>query len=243
MHEAGSPQTRWRRLLPLGVLLALGIVFIAGGGRYLSFDALAAHHAELSALVARWGAAAAVAYIAIYALYTTLSVPGVAALSIAGGSLFGTWLGGAYTVIGATTGATLVFLAARAGLGGLVGRIGPFAARFEAGFRANAFSYLLVLRLVPLFPFWLVNLAAAALGVGLRVYVLATVLGMMPASFVYTGLGHGVGAILAEGRTPDRHILLRPGILLPLVALALLSLLPVAYQWRRRVNRAPRSAS
>jgi uncharacterized membrane protein YdjX (TVP38/TMEM64 family) len=246
MHEAAAPRPRWswRSLVPLGILLAAGIVFFAaGGGRYLSFTALAAHHGELSALVARWGVGAALVYIAVYALLTTLAVPGVAIVTIAGGSLFGTGLGGVYTVIGATSGATISFLAARAGLGGLTRRAGPLALRLEAGFRANAFSYLLVLRLMPLFPFWLVNLVAAALGVGLRVYVVATFFGIIPVTFVYAGLGHGLGTILAEGRTPDRAILLRPGIMLPLVALALLSLLPVAYKWVRRVNRAPRSMS
>jgi len=101
MHEAAAPQPRWswRRLVPLGILLGAGIVFFAGGGgQYLSFAALAAHHGELSALVARWGIGAALAYIAVYAVLTTLAVPGVAIVTIAGGSLFGTWIGGLCTV-------------------------------------------------------------------------------------------------------------------------------------------------
>jgi uncharacterized membrane protein YdjX (TVP38/TMEM64 family) len=151
-------------------------------------------------------------------------------LTIAGGCLFGAWLATFYTVIGATAGATLVFLAVRAGFDGLARRAGPSAARLEAGFRRNAFNYLLVLRLVALFPFWLVNLVAALLGVRLRTYVLATLIGIIPGTFVYASFGSGLSAAIER---PGRDIMLRPAVLLPLLGLALLALLPVAYRrWR-----------
>jgi uncharacterized membrane protein YdjX (TVP38/TMEM64 family) len=221
-----------RRLAPLALLLAAGIGFaIAGGYRYLTFAALARNHDWLCALVVRWGLAAALAYIAAYAVLVALSVPGGAVLTIAGGFLFGTWLGGLCAVVGATLGAVTVFVAARAGLGGLAQRAGPFFGRLEAGFRADAFSYLLVLRLVPLFPFWLVNLVPALAGVGLSTYVTATFFGVIPATFVYAGLGSGLGKVISE---PDLDIVLRPSMLLPILALAGLALVPVWYKRRRR---------
>src|SRR5207237_1324319 len=151
--------------------------------------------------------------------------------------LCGTWIGMLCAIIGATSGATAIFLAARAGLGGLAQRAGPLVAKLEAGFRADAFNYLLVLRLVPIFPFWLVNLVPALVGVRLRSYMLATFLGIIPGTFIYAGLGSGLGEIVKE---PDLGIIFHPGVLLPIVGLAVLALIPVAYRhWRgKRAARA-----
>src|SRR5580704_1486824 len=220
-----------RRLLPLGVLVAAWIVFmLAGGYRYLTFSALAQNRDWLCGLVQQWGILAAFVYIALYATLVALSVPGAAILTIAGGFLFGAWIGGLCAVIGATLGATGIFLAARAGLGGLAQRAGPFVGKLEAGFRADAFSYLLVLRLVFIFPFWLVNLVPALVGVRLTTYVLATFLGIIPGTFVYASLGNGLGSVVEE---PGLGVLLRPSILVPIVGLAFLALIPVGYKrWR-----------
>lgn len=238
--SAPPPPFAVRRLMPLGILLLGGALFVAlGGGHYLSFAALADNRARLVALVADSGATASVAYIAGYAVLVALSVPGGALLTIMGGFLFGAWLGGAYAVTGATIGATLLFIAARAGLAGLLARAGPFVQRFEAGFRRNAFSYLLVLRLIPLFPFWLVNLVAGAAGLRLPVFVMATLIGIIPVTLIYASLGNGLGNIIAEGRPPDFAILFHPSVLLPILGLAALALLPVLYRfWRARGERA-----
>jgi uncharacterized membrane protein YdjX (TVP38/TMEM64 family) len=109
----------------------------------------------------------------------------------------------------------------------------------EEGFRRNAFSYLLVLRLVPIFPFWLVNLVPAFCGVSLGTYTLATLIGIVPGSFVYTSIGNGLGALLDRGETPDLMIVFQWDILLPILGLAALALLPVAlkrFQARRRAG-------
>jgi uncharacterized membrane protein YdjX (TVP38/TMEM64 family) len=221
------------RLVPLGLLVVAGIAFIvAGGHKYLSFAALAENRDWLCSLVKSWGIVAALLYVAVYGVLVALSVPGAAVLTIAGGFLFGTWLGALCAVIGATLGATMIFLAARAGLGGLAQRAGRFAGKLEAGFRADAFSYLLVLRLVPIFPFWLVNLVPALVGVRLPTYVLATFLGIIPGTFVYASLGKGLGDVVEE---PDLTILFKPSVLVPIVGLALLALIPVGYKrWRAR---------
>jgi uncharacterized membrane protein YdjX (TVP38/TMEM64 family) len=230
-----SPQPGFsiRRLMPLGLLVATGIAFLVGGGHhYLTFASLAENRVWLCALVAHWGFLAALLYIVAYGVLVALSVPGGVALTIVGGFLFGTWLGGLCAVVGATLGATGVFLAARAGFGGLAQRAGPFFSKLEAGFRADAFNYLLVLRLVPLFPFWLVNLVPALAGVSLSTYLLATFLGIIPGTLVYASLGNGLGSLVDK---PDLGILFRPSVLLPIVALAALALIPVWYKrWRRK---------
>src|SRR5215469_11121789 len=220
-----------RRLVPLGLLVAAGIAFIAIGGRhYLTFAALAENRDWLCDLVQRWGLVSGFLYIAAYAGLVALSVPGAAVLTIAGGFLFGTWLGTLCAVVGATLGATGIFLATRAGLGGLARRAGPLVGKLEAGFRADAFNYLLVLRLVFIVPFWLVNLVPALVGVRLTTFALATFLGIIPGSFVYASIGNGLGSFVEE---PDAGILFRPSILVPVIGLAALALVPVVYKhWR-----------
>jgi uncharacterized membrane protein YdjX (TVP38/TMEM64 family) len=225
-----------RRLIPLGLLILAGAIFVlAGGRRYLTFVALAEHRDFLNDLVARGGVLAAIGFIVGYAGLTALSVPGAMLMTLASGFLFGVWFGTVYALIGATLGAGAGFLAARAGLAGLAERAGPRVQRLEAGFREDAFSYLLCLRLVPIFPFWLVNLAAGAIGMRLWIYLTATFFGMIPGAFVYASLGNGVSALIAAGQHPDHYMIFRPTILLPLLGLAALALLPVVYKrWNGR---------
>jgi len=222
-----------RRVLPLGLLVAAGIAFVAAGGHhYLTFAVLAENRDWLCSLVQRWGVVAALVYIAVYAGLVALSVPGGAALSMAGGFLFGTWLGTLCAVVGATLGATGIFLATRAGLGGLARRAGPLVGKLEAGFRADAFNYLLVLRLVFIFPFWLVNLVPALVGVRLSTFMLATFLGIIPGTFVYASFGNGLGSIVGE---PGLGVLLRPNVIGPIIGLVILALIPVGYKrWRTK---------
>jgi len=135
-------------------------------------------------------------------------------------------------VVGATAGAVLLFLIARTALGEpLRARAGPWLSKMADGFRADAFNYLLVLRLVPIFPFWLVNLVPALLGVPLSTFALATAIGIVPGSLVYASVGAGLGVVLERGEEPDLGLLFEPAVLLPLLGLAALALLPVA--WRR----------
>jgi len=235
-RESGRGQAGMlRRVLPLLLLAAaVGGFFAAGLGRFLTFETLAGHRQELLDWVARAGILAPVAYIVLYAVVAALSVPGGVFLTVAGGFLFGTWLGGLTALIGATIGASILFLIARTSFGDLLRRrAGPFLRRVEAGFQENGASYLLFLRLVPLFPFWLVNLVPAFFGVSLRLFVLCSFFGMAPGAFVYAGVGAGADALLAAGRAPDLHIIFAPRVLLPLIALAVLSLLPALYKWRQ----------
>lgn len=241
MPEQAPPVFSARRLCPLALLVVGGVLFaLLGGRQYLSFAALSANHDWVCAIVQKSPVIAAICFIGTYAGLVALSVPGAALLSIAGGVLFGPWFGGTYAVIAATIGATAVFGAARLGLAGLLAKAGPQLRRLEAGFRLNALNYLLVLRLVPIFPFWLVNLVAGATGMRLSSYLVATFFGIIPATFVYTSLGSGLGNVIAEGRPPDLHILSRPDVLLPIVGLAVLALAPVVYRhWRETRTGAP----
>jgi uncharacterized membrane protein YdjX (TVP38/TMEM64 family) len=236
MADPSPRSPTFRRLIPLFLLFLAAAIFLLGGGRrYLTFAQLAEHRAFLSELVVEGGALAAIGFILGYAGLTALSVPGAMLMTLASGFLFGPWLGAIYALIGATAGASAVFLAARAGLAGLAERAGPRVQRLKDGFRQDAFSYLLCLRLVPIFPFWLVNLVAGASGMQLSVYVTASFLGMIPGAFVYAGIGNGVGDLIAAGQHPDHYAIFRPNILLPLIGLAVLALLPVLYKrWSGR---------
>jgi uncharacterized membrane protein YdjX (TVP38/TMEM64 family) len=228
-----------RRLVPLIILVAgLSLVFLTGAYRYMTFDALRDNREVLVSLVAENQLLALALFMAVYVAAVATSAPGGAVLTLAGGFLFGTWLGGAVTIVAATLGATILFVAARFAFGdSLRRRFGSSLARFEDGFKRDAFSYLLVLRLVPLFPFFLVNLAPALLGVNLRVYVITTFLGIMPATFVFAGIGNGLGAVFDAGQVPDLRIILKLEILGPLLGLAALSLIPVIYRrWKGSVT-------
>lgn len=222
-----------RRLLPLGLVgLALVLVLATGAHEALSFESLRRHRGALLELVAARPVAAALLYVLLYALAVALSVPGALILTLAGGFLFGTVLATALVVVGATLGAVLLFLIARTAVGEpLRARAGPWLAKMAHGFNRDAFSYLLVLRLVPVFPFWLVNLVPALLGVPLSTFALATAIGIVPGSLVYASVGAGLGAVFDRGGEPDLGLILEPRVLLPLLGLAALALVPVA--WRR----------
>jgi uncharacterized membrane protein YdjX (TVP38/TMEM64 family) len=232
MSDTGTPsRLSLKRLAPLIALVAgLGLFFALGGNRYLSLDALSENRQRLLAWVAAHQLLAIFAYIGIYALAVALSVPGGVVLTLSGGLLFGYW-GGVWAIIGATIGATVLFLAARTALGEpLRARAGPWLKRLEAGFAKNAFSYMLVLRLVPLFPFFVVNLVPAFLGVKLSTFVITTFIGIIPAAVIYSLIGNSLNTVLDQGRSPDLGLFTKPEIILPLIGLALLALIPVIYK-------------
>ena len=243
-QTAPTVRARWVRLAPMAVLLCGLALFLAmGWHRYISFEQLREHRETLEQWIAARGIWAPVIYGLAYAAMIAFSIPGGAVATIVGGFFFGLVTGSIAVVVSATVGATVLFLAARTALGAILRRKSEgWLHRMEEGFRENAFSYLLVLRLIPLFPFWLVNLVPAFLGVRLRTYAIATFFGIMPGSIVYVSLGNGIGALLESGGSPDLGIIFRAEILLPLIGLAFLSMLPVAYKrYQRRKAGGPRS--
>ena len=174
------------------------------------------------------------AFIATYIVVAAASLPVGAVLSIAGGFLFGSLFGAAWIVCGATIGSTILFTVARTALGApLKERFGSLIKPMEDGFKRNAFSYLLILRLVPLFPFWLVNLAPAFLGVSIPVFIVTTAIGIVPGSFVFASIGNGLNALFEAGQQPDLSLptlISRPDFYIPIAGLAILSLIPIIYR-------------
>jgi uncharacterized membrane protein YdjX (TVP38/TMEM64 family) len=220
------------RLAPLLVLLAgLGLFFAFGLQEQLSCAALRANRDGLQSWVADHRLPAILLFMGGYAAAVALSVPGAVVMTVAAGLLFGTAAATAMVVVAATLGATLLFLAARTMFRELLeARVGPWLARLQRGFAENELSYLLVLRLVPLVPFFVVNLVPAFLGVRLRNFVLATLFGIIPGTLVFAGIGAGLGSIVDAGDACAPAQLLRPPVLLPLLGLALLALAPVIYK-------------
>lgn len=187
-----------KRFLPLIVLaLAMAVVFGMGWHKYLSLKTIGLNYESLKTFVADNAVLALLAYGAAYIAVVALSLPGGLIMTLTGGLLFGWLLGAVATVISATLGATLLFLIAKTSFGEtLAAKAGPWLAKLRDGFQENALSYLLFLRLVPAFPFFVVNLAPALLGVPLRTYVLGTFFGIIPGTTAFSVAGAGLGSVI-----------------------------------------------
>lgn len=221
----------WARLWPV-YIIAAGLIAAWAFGLfdYLSLETLREQNGALQAFVESNLVLAVGAYILIYALATVFMLPGALWITIAGGLLFGLVGGSAATIIGATLGASGLFLAAKTSLGKtLQDRAGGFVKRMEAGFREDAVSYMFALRLLPLVPFPVANIAPALLGAKFRDYVLTTALGIIPGVVAYTWIGASLGATFDRGETNslfDAVANFAPAFL----ALGVVALLPVAYK-------------
>jgi uncharacterized membrane protein YdjX (TVP38/TMEM64 family) len=253
--EAGErPRTiQLRRYLPLAVVAALTVLVVAlGWHRELSLENLVKYRSEIDQFIADHRVAAIGVFMAIYIAVVSLSIPGAVYLTVGGGILFGAIVGALATIVAATVGAIVIFLIARSAFGeNLTRRAGPFVAKLADGFRADAFNYLLFLRLVTIFPFWLVNLAAALFNVPLWTFAAATAIGIIPGTFTFAFVGAGLDSVIAAqqatyeacvaaGRSDCRldfnvKAALTPELILSLVALGVLALVPVVVRrWRAR---------
>lgn len=227
-HMAETPTSPIKRFLPVAIAAIGAVALYIFGSDYLSFSALEENHEALTAWRDANYLLAALAYMAIYAVATALSFPGGLALTLTGGFLFGTILGGVFAVTGASIGAVAIFLAVKSGLGTSLGeKAGPFVKKAEAGFRENQTSFLLIMRLVPAIPFFAANIVPAVLGARTFTYAWTTFLGIMPGAFVYASVGAGLGAVFAAGQTPNLGIIFEPQILAPLLGLSALAALPI----------------
>jgi uncharacterized membrane protein YdjX (TVP38/TMEM64 family) len=224
----GTKKLSLRRLAPLAVLVA--VLALALGfdlQRYLDFESLKTYRGAILAWTAGHAVLAVAAFVAAYAVMAAVSLPGATLMTMIGGYLFGTVFGGISVVIGATIGATVVFLAVRYAFAEyFYAKSAAAVKKMERGFQDNALFYMLFLRLNPVFAFWLVNLVPALLNVRLGTFVVATFFGIMPGTFVYASLGSGLGAIIDRGGEPDFAVIFKPEIFVPLVLVALLSLVP-----------------
>ena len=246
-----------RRLVPLAIIVAAAAaVYLTVGRGMISLESLVQHRAAIDQFVMSHRPLAVLAYIALYTMAVALSLPGATFLTVSGGFLFGLGLGAGAAVIGATAGATVIFLVARTALGEpLLRRAGPRALKLAENFRDDAFSYLLFLRLVPAFPFFLVNLVPAFAGVRLLPFVAATALGIIPGAVAYAFAGTGLDSVIAAQKnvyeacmaaghanchlTFDAAAILTPELLGALAALALLALVPVVVKRVRGRAVAP----
>ena len=226
-----------RRWVPLGVLVLGTILFFAFDlDRYVSFARLRAHHQDLTAFVAAHFLMALSIYAAIYVMFVAFSLPGAVWLTIIGGFLFGAVTASIATVLAATIGACLLFLAAKSSLGEFLhAHAGPWLGKVERGFADNQWSYMLMMRLIPVIPFFIANLVPAFLGVPLHVFAITTLLGIVPATAIFATVGAGLGSVLENNEMLSWHGLLTAEIRIALFGLALLAALPILVKyWRRR---------
>ena len=243
MHDTSqASMKRWIKPAAIAGFLGLGIALFFGFGLQdlVTFETLAAERDRLHAWIDAHPIVAPAVLIAVYILAVVFSLPIAAVLTPAYGFLLGTFMGSAVVVVGATIGATLLFLLARSAFGERWrGKVEKSLQRLDGDFRKNAFQYLLVLRLMPVIPFFLLNILPAFAGVPLRAYVAATFIGIIPGSLVYSSIGAGLDAVFAKGEVPTLSIVADPAIIMPLAGLAVLAALPVVYRkWRASQNRS-----
>ena len=227
-----SRPSAWRRFLPLAVIAA-GLVagYAAGLQDYLSLAVLAEQRDTIKAFVAERQVLSILGYFVLYTAAVAFAFPAASVLTIFAGFVFGWWVAAILTVFAATLGATAIFLAARSACGDLLRkRAGPFVAKLADGFSKDAFSYLLVLRLAPVFPFLIVNIAPAFFDIRLRTYAAATFLGIIPGTVAYSWLGQGLDSIIAAAAAAGREIsvsdLVTPEITIAFLGLAIVAAIP-----------------
>lgn len=246
----------WKRYLPLALLaLAMIAAYSAGLHRYLRLDAILQQRESLKQMVEGNLVLALLGFAAVYAASVALSFPGAALLTLLGGFLFGGILGGTVTIVAATVGAIAVFLVARSAFGeALQRKAGPALGKILDGFKNDAASYLLFLRLVPAFPFWLVNLAAALGDVKLPVFAWTTLVGIIPGTFAFSVAGAGLDSVIAAHQAArsacqaagsagcdkglDLKALVTPELLAAFALLGCVALIPVIWRAISKRRRA-----
>jgi uncharacterized membrane protein YdjX (TVP38/TMEM64 family) len=241
-------QRAWPLLAVAAVMI---LVFATGWHRHVTIENIVQLHDRFHVVLSEHPVASVLAFVAIYIAAASLSLPGCPIMTATGGLLFGWFVGGLATVVGATIGATILFLIARSAIGGLLGeRTAPWLTKLRQGFKDDALSYLLFLRLVPAFPFWFVNVAPAVLGVPLRTYVIGTFFGIIPATFAFASAGAGLDSIIMAAKAEFAQCVAEKGaeacrlsihasslvtreLVLALLLLGVVALIPVALRrWR-----------
>ena len=222
----------FKRLSPLIILgMGLALFFIFDLDAYITQETLRNNRDWLLTCISENTVLTTLVFMTIYAVGTAFALPVGAILTITGGFMFGQISGTLYVVSAATIGSTCLFLAAKTGLGDVLrAKAGPAVKSMEKGFRENELIYMFVLRLIPIFPFFVVNLVPAFLGVSLRNYVIGTFFGIIPGSFIYLTIGAEIGSIFDQGKILEISSVLTKEIVSALIGLAVLALLPIAYK-------------
>jgi uncharacterized membrane protein YdjX (TVP38/TMEM64 family) len=234
-----APSMGWARHLPLALIVIIAVAGTFLLGDRINFDLLREHRDQLLAFRDQNFALLASGFVLGYVMIVALSLPGAAVASVTGGFLFGLAAGTLLNVLSATIGASLIFLAARLGLGqALSARIAASEGtvkRLKARLDENEISVLLLLRLIPVVPFFVANLVPALVGVRFAPFFWTTAVGIVPGALVYTWIGVGLGEVFDRGGTPDLSLLWEPQVIGPILGLAALAALPIAIRsWRGR---------
>ena len=244
----------WKRFIgPVIILALMALGFSLGLHKYLSLQSIADNREALQVFTDKNIVAALCVFMAVYIAAVALSFPGASVLTILAGLLFGWLVGGVAVVFAATLGAVILFKIVHTSFGDvLVKKAGPLLSRINAGFSEDAFNYLLFLRLVPAFPFWLVNIAAALANVKLRTFTLATALGIIPGTFAFASIGSGLDSLITAQKTDHDACVATQGaaacpfelspsslitkeLIIAFVALGVVSLIPVAIKkWKAK---------
>jgi uncharacterized membrane protein YdjX (TVP38/TMEM64 family) len=248
----------WQRWLPLLVLAVVMIGgYLAGAHHLVSLDTIVALRDRFKSVIDAQPVFAIAGFIITYAAAVSISLPGASLFTLAAGLMFGWWMGGLAAAVAATIGACVVFAIARTAFGEVLARkAGPQVAKLQAGFCENALSYLLFLRLVPAFPFFIVNIVPALLGIPFRTYLIGTALGVLPGTFAFASIGSGLDSVVMRAKavqaaclraattadcplTIELATLITPEVKLACGLLGVLALIPVVLKyWRRRHGRA-----
>ena len=218
-----------KKMIPVAILL-LGLIlfFVFGGQDYLNFQTLSEHYKKLQAFTNDHYVISVLTYMLVYILVVAFSIPGATVMTLIGGFLFGVIFGSIWVVLSATVGASITFLAVNTAFGNILkNKVDTKLSKIQKGFTENAFNYLLVLRLIPIFPFFAINIAAGIVGMKLRTFFIATLIGIIPGSAVYAWVGSGLGYTLDQGKSINLGIIFEPQVLLPIIALAVLSIIPI----------------
>ncbi|MGZ3272718.1 MAG: TVP38/TMEM64 family protein [Caulobacteraceae bacterium] len=240
---AQTPERRRLRLIlrfgpAVLVLVAVAVLLRSGLLGRLSLEGLRESRGALLAFVQAHPVESLMAYVLVYVATVALSLPTALILTLTGGFLFGPWLGGSAAAVSCTLGATIVFLISRLAVGDAVeARTGGRARALAEEIKKDAFFYILTLRLIPVMPFWLTNVAAGLIAIRATTFAAATLIGIWPVGVIYAGVGAGLGSLFDSGQPFSLHALITPRMLLPLGGLAVLSVLPILYQRRRGRRR------
>lgn len=220
------------RFGPAALLLAMAVAAWSSGlVSHINLTELQGRRVGLEEFVAQHPLASAGAYLGLFTAAVTLSLPLALILCLCGGFLFGALEAGFLASLASTLGGAAMFFIARTAVGDMLARLaGPRIARFQDEVKRDAFALILTLRLIPMMPFWLINVGAAVTGASFKAFLPATALGVMPSCFIYASLGSGLGSLFDRGLKPSGDMVLQPEVLVPLAALALLGMLPIAYR-------------
>jgi len=222
--------------LPIILLLAgLVLFFTFDGQKYLSLTIIKQHYNSILIFTNHHFWLSSIVFIITYIIVVAFSIPGATLMTLMGGFLFGLFPGVIWIILSATIGSYLVFLAVKTAFGkSLKEKATGTIEKLRNGFESNAFNYLLTLRLIPIFPFFVINIACGTLNIRSSTFFWATLIGIIPGSLIYAWVGTGLGFALKQGKELNMGIIFEPQFILPIIGLGILSLVPVIYKKVRK---------